>query len=191
MFTTCCISTHKSTLAMNHFYLWAFEKCLSGLYTCAHRHFSGSGCSFCTTAPHHEHVSYLCFPQWQNTVAEVCRHFDVWIETDTYSSGMDGFLSCSVFTLPLPQLTCVEWATYIRTTPVATSPATVNRTHPLGADVGNGKAKPRKWAHLLPRLTSHLHTKSLLSPVSFASRRLAPACPLCFAPCLSIPRSVL
>lgn len=134
---------------------------------------------FCTTAPHREHVSYLCFPQWQNTVAEVRRHLDVWTEADTYFSGMDGFPSGSSFTLPLPQLTCVEWATYIRTTPVATFPATVNCTRPLGADVGNGKAKPRKWAHLLPRLTSRLHTKSLLSPVSFASRRLAPACPLC------------
>lgn len=89
-----------------------------------------------------------------------------------------------------PQLPCVWKATYIRTMSVATFLATVNCIHPLGADAGNGKAKPRKSTHLLPRLTSHLRTKSLLPPVSLSSQRLAPTWRLCFLPCLSIPRSL-
>lgn len=69
---------------------------------------------------------------------------------------------------------------------MATFLKTVNCIHPLGADAGNGKAKPRKSAHLLPRLTSHLHTKSLLPPVRVSSQRLAPTWRLCFPACLSL-----
>lgn len=85
-----------------------------------------------------------------------------------------------------PQLPCVWKATYIRTTSVATFLATVNCIHPLGADAGNGKAKSRKSAHLLPRLTSHLRTKSLLPPVSLSSQRLAPGAYASSLACLSL-----